>query len=226
MELKTGLSVETMGLDVVRDAGGEEVGTGIAGFEALAQVGGGDLFIQVLKKMDTGLLEGGKTECVEIAEREAGTARDDPFGELEEAVGLMPAGEIEKTVRAGEIEDVGVGHEQMQGGEGLNGVVGGAVGVGGVEVGYSETLVGDAGERKHGEPILVGSGRAVPLERLATYRSEEDAVQMEGIGRGSGDSEMTAVWGVEGSAKKGDSHGQFSPDGAEKLGRRFRLRGL
>ena len=218
------LAVEMVGLDVVRDAGGEQVGAGVAGFEALAQAGGGYVFVDCLEEVDAGLLRRGEAEGIEITKGEAGPADDDPFGEFEEAGGFVPVREIEKAVGTGEVEQLRVGHELMQGGEGLNGVVGGSVSVRGVEFGYGETRVGDAGEGEHGEAIGVGGGRAVAFERLATYRGEEDAIQMEGVCGGGGDGEMTAMRRVEGSAKERDSHRQFSPDGAEELGLRFRLR--
>ena len=93
-----------VGLDIVRDAGGEQVGAGVAGFEALAQAGGGYVFVNCLEEMDAGLLRRGEAEGIEIAKGEAGSADDDPFGEFEEAGGFVPTREIEEAVCAGEVE--------------------------------------------------------------------------------------------------------------------------
>ena len=84
-----------MVLDVGGDGGGEEVGAGVALMEAVAEGGGGDVFVEGEEEMDAGLLGGGQGEGCEggsIFEGEAGAADDDPFGEFEEAVGLSASG--------------------------------------------------------------------------------------------------------------------------------------
>ena len=77
------LSVEMMVLYVGGDGGGEEVGAGIALMKALADDGGGDVFVECEQEMDSGLLRGRQGEGCEgrmIFEGEAGAADDDPFG--------------------------------------------------------------------------------------------------------------------------------------------------
>jgi hypothetical protein len=212
-----GVAVEIVGLDVVGDDGGKEIGAGVAGFEAVAKAGGGDVFVDGLEEVDAGLLEGRQAHGVEIAERRAGAADDDPLGEFEEAIVFVPVGKVEKAVGSGEVEELCVGQELMEGGESLNGVVGGAVGVGGVELGDGEAGVGDAGEAEHGEAIAIGGGCAVGFEGLETYGGEEDGVELEGIGGGGGDTEVAAVRRVEGAAEEGYSHRRFSPDGESRL---------
>jgi hypothetical protein len=206
----SGMAVEVVAKDVVGDGGGEEIGTGVAGFETLAEIGGGDVLVDGLEEVDAGLLMGGEVEAGEVVEWEAGAADDDPFGEFEEAVGLAPVPEVEEGVGADEVEEGVGGHELMKGGEGLNGVVGSAVGVRFVEVGDAEAGIGAAGEGEHGEAVGEGGVRAVGLERLAGRRGEEDFVQREGVGGGGGDGEVAAVRWVEGSAEESYAHGLFS----------------
>jgi hypothetical protein len=204
------MAVEMVGKDVVGDGGGEEVGTGVAGFETLAEIGGSDVVVDGLEEVDAGLLVGVEVDGGEVVEREAGAADDDPFGEFEEAVGLAPVSEVEETVCADEIEEGVGGHELMKGGEGLDCVVGGAVGVRFVEMGDAEAGVGEAGEGEHGQAVGERGVRAIGLERLAARRGEEDFVQREGVGGSDRDGEVAAVRWVEGSAEESYAHGLFS----------------
>ena len=176
-----------VGEDVVGDIGGEEIGAGVAGLEALAEIGGGDALVDGLKEVDAALLVRGEVEGREVVDREARAADDDPFGEFEEVVGLAPVRESEEGVCADEVEEGVAGHELMKGGDRLDGVVGGAVGMRGVEVGDAEAWVGEAGEEEHGDAVGEGGCCAVGLERLATCRGEEDFVQIERVGGSGGD---------------------------------------
>jgi hypothetical protein len=204
------MAVEVVGEDVVGDGGGEEVGAGVAGFDALSEIGGGDVLVDGLEEVDAGLLMGSEVEAGEVVERGAGAADDDPFGEFEEAVGFAPAAEVQEAVGSDEVEEGVAGQELVESSEGLDGVVGGAVGVGGVELGDAEAGVGEAGEAEHGDAVGERGGRAVCLERLAAYRREENFVQSEGIGGGGGDGEVAAVGWVEGSAEESYAHELFS----------------
>jgi hypothetical protein len=96
-----------VGEDVVGDGGEEEVVARVAGFEAVAEMGGGDVLVDGLKEVNAGPLVGGKFG--EVVERRAGAADDDPFGEFQEAVGLAPLGEIEEGIGADEVEEGIVG---------------------------------------------------------------------------------------------------------------------
>jgi hypothetical protein len=203
-------AVEVVGEDVVGDGGGEEIGAGVAGFEALAETGGGDVLVDGLEEVDAGLLVGGEVEGGEVVEEEAGAADDDPFGEVEEVVGLAPVTEVEEAVGSDEVEEGVVGEELVESGEGLDSVVRGAVGVGGVEGGDAEASVREAGEGEHGEAVGEGGRRAVGLERLAACGGEEDFVELEGVGGCGGDGEVAVVGWVEGSAEEGYAHGPFS----------------
>jgi hypothetical protein len=206
----SGVAVEVVGEDVVGDGGGEEVGAGVAGFETLAEVSGGDVVVDGLEEVDAGLLAGSEVEAGEVFERGARAADDDPFGEVEEAVRLAPVSEVEETIGADEVEEGVAGHELVESSEGLDGVVRSAVGVRFVEMGYAEAGVGDAGEGEHGQAVREGGVRAVGLQRLAACRGEENFVQSESIGGGGGDGEVATVRWVEGSAKESYAHGLFS----------------
>jgi hypothetical protein len=204
------LAVEVMGGDVVGDTSGEKVSAGIAGLEAVPEIGGGDVFVDGLKEVDAGLLVGSEVERGEVIERKAWAADDDPFREFEEVAGVAPAGEIEEAVGADEDENCVAGQELMEGREGLDGVVGSSVGMGRVERGDTEARVGNAGEGKHRDAIGEGRRRALWFERLASCGREEDLVQIERIGRRGGDRKVAAVGWVEGSAKESNAHELFS----------------
>ena len=118
--------------------------------------------------------------------------------------------EMEEAVGADEVEEGVIGHEFAEGREGLDGVVGSAVGVGGVEVGDSESGVGEAGEGEHVNAVGEGGVRTVELEGLAAYGGEEDFVELEGVRGGRGDGEVAAMGWVEGSAEESDAHGLLS----------------
>jgi hypothetical protein len=204
------MAIEVVGEDVVGDGGGEEVGAGVASFETMAEIGGRDVVVDGLEEVDAGLLARSEVEAGEVFERRAGAADDDPFGEFEEAVGLAPVSETEEAVGADEVEEGVRGHELMEGGEALDSVVGGAVGVRFVEMGDAEAGVGEAGEGEHGQAVREGGVRAIGLEWLAACWGEEDFVQREGVGGGGGDGEMAAMRWVEGSAEESYAHGLFS----------------
>jgi hypothetical protein len=155
---RTRLMIELVGEDVVGDIGGEEIGAGVARFEALAETGGGDVLVDSLKEVDAALLVRGEVEGREVVEREARAADDDPFGKFEEVVGLAPVRESEEGVCADEVEEGVAGHELMKGGDRLDGVVGRAVGMRGVEVGDAEARVGEASEEEHGDAVGEGGG--------------------------------------------------------------------
>ena len=131
--LRVCIAVEVVGVDVGEDFGQEEVGAGVSGLEALAEAGGGDVFVDGLEQVDSGSLVRGEMERGEIAQREAGAADDDPLGEFEEAMGFAPAGKVEEAVGPDEVEEGGVRVFVAQGLEGIDGVVGGAIEVGGVD---------------------------------------------------------------------------------------------
>jgi hypothetical protein len=211
---RTRRAVEVVGEDVVGDVGGEEVVAGVAGFEAVTEMGSGDALVHGLEEVNAGLLVGGEVEGREVVEGRAWAADDDPFREFKEVAGLSPVGEIEEAVGADENEEGVVGKELLESGEGLDGVVGGAIGMGGIEFGDSEAGVRQAGEAEHGDSVGEGGGSVVGFERLEAHRGEEDFVQIEGVGGSGGDGEMAAVGRIEGSAEESYAHGLFSREKA------------
>ena len=198
--------VEVVGQDVSEDFGWDEGGARVSVSEAMAEIGGGDVFVDGLEEVDAGTLVWSEIESREVVEGEAGAADDDPLGEFEEAVGFAPAGKVEEAVGPDEVEEGGVGVFVAQGLEGIDGVVGCAVEVGGVEGGGFEAGILPAGEGGHGEAVGEGGGVSFRLEGLQGDRGEEDFVEAEGVGCGGGDAEMTAVRWVEGAAKESYAH--------------------
>jgi hypothetical protein len=69
-----------VGLDVGGDGLGEEVGAGVAGFQAVAEACGGNFLVDGLEEVDAGALVRGEEAIVQVVEREAGAAYYDPFG--------------------------------------------------------------------------------------------------------------------------------------------------
>jgi len=122
-----------VGADVGEDFGWDEAGARISGFEPMAEFGGGDVFVDGLEGVDAGTLVWSEIEAREVVEGEAGAADDDPLGEFEEAAGFAPAGKVEEAVGSDEVEERGVGVFVAQCLEGIDGVVGCAVEVGGVD---------------------------------------------------------------------------------------------
>jgi hypothetical protein len=133
-------------------------------------------------RVDAGALGGGKDEVVGEkglkGEDDARAAEDDPVGEGEELVGFAPALEVEEGVGADEDEDlVGWVEGGAEAGEGVDGIVGGVVWVGGFEVGGGESGVAGAEEIYHGEAVGEGGEAALRLERLTARGGEEHKVQ-------------------------------------------------
>ena len=201
--------VEVVGQDVSEDFGWDEGGARVSVSEAMAEIGGGDVFVDGLEEVDAGTLVWSEIESREVVEGEAGAADDDPLGEFEEAVGFAPAGKLEEAVGPDEVEEGGVGVFVAQGLEGIDGVVGCAVEVGGVEGGGLEAGILRAGEGDHGEAVGERGGPVFGFEGfegLAAGGGEEDAVELEGVRGGGGDGEMAAVGRVEGAAEEGYAH--------------------
>jgi len=138
--------VEMVRLDVLGDGGWEEVWAGVASFEALAQIAGCDVLVDSLEEVDAGLLVWSEVKGREVVERSAGSADDDPFSEFEELDGVAPVREIEEAVGTHQVEEGVVWQELMEGGEGLDCVIGCAVGVGCVQGGDGEAGVGETGQ--------------------------------------------------------------------------------
>jgi hypothetical protein len=196
--------------DVGGDWRRQEVGAGVAGGEAFAEAGGGNILVDGVEEVDAGLLGGSERQTLGELQGDAGAADYDPLGELEEAKRRAPVGEVLEAVGAGEVEEFGGGVVEGKGFEGVDGVVCGAVLVGGVDArdAKSRGVGGGAGELGHGEALAVGGGVAVALERLASGGREEDAVEVEGVGGRAGDGDVTAVGRVEAAAEEGYAHGQ------------------
>ena len=140
---------------------------------------------------------------------EAGAADYDPLGQLEESAGLPPAAEVEEAVGADDDEETCAGELVLEGGQGVDGVVGGAVGTGGVEGGGGEARVGRAGEGSHGESVGEAGGGVFGLEGLAAGGGKEDLIEGEGVCSGGRDGEVAVVDGVERAAKEGYPHDGF-----------------
>lgn len=206
--------IEVFGLNVTSHGIGKEVGAGVAVVEAFAEGGGGNIFGDSGEDVDAGALGGGEGERGEggFGEAVAGAGDDDPFGEVEEAVGLVPLAEAEEGVGADEVEKSVMRVLGGEGGERVDGVVGGGVGVGGIdarrgEAGVGFRVAGLAGGGDEGEAGGEGCGFGRELEWLEAGGGEEDAVEGEGVGGGAGDGDVAAVGWVEGAAEEGYAHG-------------------
>src|SRR5271155_485379 len=103
--------------------------------------------------MDTASLRGGQAEWREVREREARAAHHNPLGKFEQPFGLVPARQIEKAVRADQVEEARLGHRVMQRGQRINGVVRGTVFSRSVDVGDGEARIRATGKLDHGEPV-------------------------------------------------------------------------
>ena len=136
----------------------------------------------------------------------AGAADDDPLCELEELAGVAPLGKGEEGVGTDEVKENVVGVESVELAEGVDRVVGEAVGAGCVDGRGGEAWMVLNGEGDHGETIGKGGGGKCGLEGLEARGCEEDLVEVEGVGSRSGDGEVAKVRGVEGSAEQSDAH--------------------
>ncbi len=152
-------------------------------------------------------LRGVGEDLVELAEVEAGATDDDPLGGGEETGGVAPLGEGQEGVGAGDGEELGgPGEAGLELAEGVDGVVGAAVGLGRVDGGGLEARLAQAEEFGHLEAVGEGSGGAVGLERLAAGGRQEDAVEAEAVAGGAGDLQMSDVRRVEAAAEVAEAH--------------------
>ena len=149
-----------VGLDVAGNLWGEQVGAGIAEAETLAQVGGGDVFVDILKDVDAGSLGWGEGQARGVGLQAgigvAGSGDHNPVGKFQEGFGVVPLGERGEAVGADEVEELCAGHGVAQTTESVGGEVGGAVGPRGIEGGGGKAGVGHAGEGGEGEALVEG----------------------------------------------------------------------
>ena len=66
----------------------------VAGTQLLADAGGIGRLRDAVQSMYAEPLRGRKVERVDLLQREAGAADDDPLGELEKAVGIAPEAQV------------------------------------------------------------------------------------------------------------------------------------
>lgn len=199
-----------VGVDVVGNASWKHVRAGFSGVQSPPQGSRGDVFVHRSQEVYAALLvrrevEGGKIRKRKIRERKARAADDDPLGQFEQTVRLVPAGKVEKAVCTDKVEERVLGHGPSQLGQRVRGVVGEAVGARGIDGRGLKTLVLLARQSRHGEAVGEGRGIAVELQRLAACRGEEDSVELKSLGSGPGDREMTAVRWIEGAAEESDA---------------------
>jgi hypothetical protein len=191
-------------LDVAQNGGGDEIVAGQAGGQAAAHLGGGDVEVHGVEQVDAALCF---RERAKAGEGGAGAGDDDPLGEREEGFRVAPAGYVGKGVGADEREDLGGGVGAAELAEGVDGVVGQAVGAGMVELGSGEQIgVFGADQVDHGKAVGVGGDESVALEGLATDGGEEDAIHREGSGGSQGDGDVAQVGRVEAAAEEADAH--------------------
>ena len=75
-----------VGLDIRGDRWGEHVRTWIAGLKALAEIGGGDVFMHGLQQMDAASLLRCQAQRREVRQRIAGAAHHDPLCKFQQAL--------------------------------------------------------------------------------------------------------------------------------------------
>jgi len=220
LEHRQDSEVEVVGEDVGGDGGREQAGARVAGLEAAPEAGGGDLLVEGGEQVDSGALGGGEVERRDLglAERKVGPADDDPLGQREQAIGRTPAAESEKAVGTGKDEEGCGGKLAGERGEGIYGVVWGAVGAWSVQGGDGKVGAGCrllvagcrwfwiAGEADHGEAIGKAGDGGRGFEGLLAYGSEEDTIEREGFCRGGGKAQMAAMDGVECATEEGYAH--------------------
>ena len=199
-------AIELVGLDVGGDGWAEHIQARIPSFKSSAKIGGRDVFMDSLQQMNAALLMWRQAERREIRKRETRAADNNPFGEVKQPFGLVPARQIEEAVRADEVEESRIGHGLVQRGERFDGVVRGAVRPRSVEVGDGKAWVLTTGKLYHGQPIGKWGWNAFRLQRLMANRGEENAVQIEYICSGGGDGDVTVMRRIEAAAKEGYAH--------------------
>jgi hypothetical protein len=225
---RPGLAVEVVGLDVGGDGGREQARAGVSEAEAASEFGRGDILVDGGEEVDACVLGGGEGKLGDlgIGEGELGAADNDPLGESEKAVGRTPAAKVEEAVGAGENEELSGRIFEGEGVEGVDGVVRGAIGTGGVEVGCDEIsgwrLQGEGsgvpeGQASHFEPVGKGGDGAFGFEGLMGDGGEKNMIECEIIGRDGGQTQMATMDGIECAAEEGYAH---SDHATAKAGRR------
>jgi len=97
-------------LDVSEDHWVEHVRALIPGFKALAEIGGGDVFMDGLQQMNAASLVRRQTQRREVRQRKARSAHHNPFRKFQQALRLVPTRKDEEAVRADEVEESRIGH--------------------------------------------------------------------------------------------------------------------
>lgn len=159
-----------------------------------------------------------------LGEVKAGTRAHDEVAGEQEVGGAAPVADAEEGVGAEDTEELVAGLELMaELGEGVNGVVGGAVGAGRIDERNFDAGLAGEGEPGHGDAVIEGRGVVMWLERLGGDGRDQDAVEREPLAGEPREGDMAAMGRVEGSAKQGDAHGATIV-GHLGLGARMRYR--
>ena len=198
-------------------AGVSRPGQGVSCVETAAEIGGGDVLVDGGEEGDAAALGGGEGQRCERASvsGEPGRLTTIHSARLRSWWGARQRGRSRKLSAPVRTKRVACGKLLLEGGEEVDGVVGGAVGVGGVEGGGHEVAgrgLQDVrcrfgkSEGDHGEAVGEGGGGAFGFQGLAAYGSEEDAVEGEGFCCRGGEREVAAVDRVEGAAEESYAH--------------------
>ena len=109
-EARYKLAIEVVGLDVRGDLWVEHVRALIAGLKALAEIGGGNIFMDGLQQMNAVSLMWRQAQRREVRKRKARTTHHDPLRNFQQPFRLVPTRKIEEAVRADEVEKSRIGH--------------------------------------------------------------------------------------------------------------------
>ena len=193
--------------DVDGGAGKDEIAAGGLLFEGLGNVGGG--------------ADGFRQRVGDVGERVTGAAGDHEFAFREDFFSLVPSSNLFEGIDADQKEELVGGLEKfLEAADGVDGVtrkyirgfltarVGGRSFFGGLEQGGQESFFGDGGERDHGVAVEKGADRLFLLMGRDIGSNEIDTGELEFLAGGEGESGVTAMNGIEGTAKQADFHGR------------------
>src|SRR5258705_11157027 len=108
------LAIEVAGLDVRGDLWVEHVCALLASLKTLAEIGGGDIFMDGLQQMNAASLMWRQAQRREVCQRKARTAYHDPLRNFQQPFRLVPTRKVEEAVRSDEGEKPRIGHCPME----------------------------------------------------------------------------------------------------------------
>ena len=155
-------------------------------------------------------VDAGRQGGFNLSKVKAGAGAGDEVAGEEQIGGTVPIADGKKGIRADNAEEGIVwGELTAEVREGVDCVIGLAVGAGSIEEGDFCRRFTRKGQAGHRDAVSESGREGLLFEGLRSYRGDEHTVELETLARETGERDVAAMGRVEGSAEEGYAHSDF-----------------